>query len=198
MKINKILIIALAIVLIVGIIAGVVYFTTRNDDADKDPTDEFIENNNYPFNGIYGDDVSIVTEEQIKQALEEDATITEYAKDITVEISKDQIVNLSCSLENAENLCSDVPELETFRPFASAMNGQRIGIGVSVNKGDNGYLEIEPASVTIGKTKVNLKLFSGLFGKIDMTQWVGDIPNDAITFTEGAIAFSDELPKFLQ
>ena len=106
MKINKILIIALAIVLIVGIIAGVVYFTTRNDDADKDPTDEFIENNNYPFNGIYGDDVSIVTEEQIKQALEEDATITEYAKDITVEISKDQIVNLSCSLENAENLCT--------------------------------------------------------------------------------------------
>lgn len=194
MNLKKFTLWALPIAVIVCL-AIVSYF---NQNSTQDPAKDFIQENNYPYNGYYSENSISISENELATILTQDQNISNHAENISVEIQEDNTVVFHCKLKEVEQLFASSEELSAFKTWATAFNEQNLTVNFSVTADENDNALIQPTAISVGEITLDPQIITPLIAGDNFSKLMGDIPYNSIGFADGSISFSQGLPKFLQ
>ena len=193
MKFKKILPIILPTILIISLVALIVLKSAPS----KDPTKEFIENNNYPYTGQFSEDSVTISESDLNTILSQNKNMASYIQDVSTKIQADGSLTMKCTLSNVEKLVDSTTGLSAFKTWASAFDGQQMLLKLKIEKNSDNNVQLTPTEITIGEITLDPQIISPLISD-SIAKSIGNIPYNSISIAEGNISFSKNLPQFLQ
>lgn len=196
MKTVKIL---LKIVLSFSVIAIVIFTVQGIKSKDKtDPLDNILTEDNYPFNGYFSENSTVVDEQSLAQMLSAQKDIAKYAKDIKINIQADRTLMFSCTLQNIRALLDSDKTLKGYKMWASAFEGQQITATIAAQKDADGHLGLSLSTLSVGQISLDPDLLSGVLGSDVINKQIGKIPYESVAFSDGEISFALNTPKFFE
>lgn len=195
MKTKKLLIMLIAVIVLgVGTLC-VIHFT---EETASDPLGDSLVKDNYPFNGYYSVNSITVTADALANKLTNIEGINKYTENIKTEIYADNSLLVSCTLKNISELFGTTKELTQYQMWASAFEGQEIAATINATSDENDNLKLELTNLKIGSVSLDPALFSGMIDDSIISQQIGTIPYNTVSFAEGQIVFLDVCPEFLK
>ena len=193
MKSKKIFIVIISLLSVAGIVS---VFYPLLKPSTEDPLDDILQGDNYPYNGHYSADTTIITDEQLTQMIATQENVSKYAENISTQIKSNNTVSISCKLKNISELFSTSKELSGYQMWASAFEGQELRAEISIIPTESDQLSLDLTEVKVGMIALDPQLFTSLL-KNPVTKELSSISYSSVSFADGQLALSGDCPKFL-
>lgn len=170
----------------------------HNKTTTEDPLDKILQEDNYPYNGYYSEENISISEQTLTEKIAQTESVSKYTEEMAIRIQANGNVQIQCKLKNLEELFGSVKELSSFQMWASAFDNQNVAADLTITADDNDNAQLIVNSIKIGEMSLDPNLLSPLLTNSALAKQISTIPYSSITFVDGAVSFSNQLPQFLQ
>lgn len=183
--------------LIVIIFAVGLTLLLKNNQKDHE-IEQYIKDNNYPFNGYYSSQSVELSSADLTTKLNAHPQISQYFENINATISEGNKIHLSGNLRNTATLFDTTPQLQIYKMWASSFDGQTVTaeIGLIANEANGTALSLD--SLMVGNITIDPKLLSSFIESSALQQEFKNIEYAGIVSTEDSICFSKGCPSLFK
>lgn len=136
------------------------------------------------------------TEDQITELARNIFSLDGFLTNLKVDFEENGDISMRAKIKDAKKLVETYPELASFSPVLSVIEGKDISVSGTVNN-NGGYAQFDITGATVAGIKLNKALLSPFLEEGDFSA-LFDVEYDSVEIMNDRLVFKNGLPDILQ